>query len=237
MSPRSPRGASTRTRTTFVDWLVEAGQSWWQLLPLHIPDELGSPYSSRSAFAGFEGLLSLPGSRHYDSGEGDEGAPQGDWLEEWVQFAGESERRAADALPARVAGAEVVRQRARDPADRRHPALRRRRLVRRGHATSPLRPLGRRGRLAVPEPSRGTALGHARVRLARARAHRVRLVAGPPRARARARSTCCASTTSGASSSSGSSRSTSPTPRADPGARARASRSSTPPASGSTACR
>ena len=36
----------------------------------------------------------LPGSTHYDSGEGDEGAPQGDWLEEWVQFAGESERRA-----------------------------------------------------------------------------------------------------------------------------------------------
>ena len=41
----------------FVDWLVEAGQSWWQLLPLHIPDGQGSPYASRSAFAGYKGLL------------------------------------------------------------------------------------------------------------------------------------------------------------------------------------
>jgi len=89
-----PSGRVDEDAYEFVDWLVEAGQSWWQLLPLHIPDALGSPYSSHSAFAGFEGLLSLPGSRHYDSGEGDEGAPVGDWLEEWVQFAGESERRA-----------------------------------------------------------------------------------------------------------------------------------------------
>ena len=89
-----PSGRLDEDAYEFVDWLVEAGQSWWQLLPLHIPDELGSPYSSSSAFAGFEGLLSLPGSRHYDSGEGDEGAPQGAWVEEWVQFAGESERRA-----------------------------------------------------------------------------------------------------------------------------------------------
>ena len=44
----------------FVDWLVAAGQSWWQVLPVHIPDELGSPYASRSAFAGHEGLLAEP---------------------------------------------------------------------------------------------------------------------------------------------------------------------------------
>ena len=89
-----PSGRLDEDAYEFVDWLIEAGQSWWQLLPLHIPDELGSPYSSSSAFAGFEGLLSLPGSTHYDTGEGDEGAPQGAWVEEWVQFAGESERRA-----------------------------------------------------------------------------------------------------------------------------------------------
>jgi 4-alpha-glucanotransferase len=89
-----PSGRIDEDAYDFVDWLVEAGQAWWQLLPLHIPDELGSPYASRSAFAGFEDLLSLPGSRHYDSGEGDEGAPRGAWLEEWVQFAGEPERRA-----------------------------------------------------------------------------------------------------------------------------------------------
>ena len=125
-----PSGRLDEEAYRFVDWLVEAGQSWWQLLPLHIPDELGSPYSSRSAFAGYEGLLSPPGSKHYDDGEGDEGAPQGDWLEEWVASPA-SPSAGPDAFPARVAGAEGVRQRARRPADRRHPALRRRRLVRR----------------------------------------------------------------------------------------------------------
>ena len=44
----------------FVDWLVEAGQSWWQVLPLNPPDPFGSPYTSSSAFAGWNGLLSRP---------------------------------------------------------------------------------------------------------------------------------------------------------------------------------
>ena len=52
-----PSGRLDEDAYEFVDWLVEAGQSWWQLLPLRIPDELGSPYSSSSACAGFEGLL------------------------------------------------------------------------------------------------------------------------------------------------------------------------------------
>jgi 4-alpha-glucanotransferase len=89
-----PSGRLDEDAYAFVDWLVEAGQSWWQLLPLHIPDALGSPYASHSAFAGWEGLLAPAGSRHYDTGEGDDGAPRGDWLEEWVAFAGEDERRA-----------------------------------------------------------------------------------------------------------------------------------------------
>ncbi len=89
-----PSGRLDEEAYGFVDWLVEAGQAWWQLLPLHIPDELGSPYSSRSAFAGYEGLLAPAGSLRYDSGDGEEGAPQGSWLEEWVSFAGEPERRA-----------------------------------------------------------------------------------------------------------------------------------------------
>ena len=44
----------------FVDWLASAGQTWWQLLPVQIPDRLGSPYASCSAFAGYEGLLAPP---------------------------------------------------------------------------------------------------------------------------------------------------------------------------------
>ena len=33
----------------FIDWLVRAGQSWWQVLPLGPPDGHGSPYASPSA--------------------------------------------------------------------------------------------------------------------------------------------------------------------------------------------
>jgi 4-alpha-glucanotransferase len=89
-----PSGRIDEDAYHFVDWLVEAGQEWWQLLPLHIPDDLGSPYASRSAFAGYEGLLAPPDAPTYDGGEGTAGAPDGAWLEEWIAFAGEDERRA-----------------------------------------------------------------------------------------------------------------------------------------------
>ena len=89
-----PSGRLDEEAYRFVDWLVEAGQTWWQLLPVNIPDTLRSPYSSRSAFAGHEGLLASPASKHYDSGEGAEGAPGGIWLDEWVRFAGEPEQQA-----------------------------------------------------------------------------------------------------------------------------------------------
>ena len=104
-----------------------------------------------------------------------------------------------DALPARVAGAEVVCQRARHPADRRHPALRRGRLVRRDHPSLALRPLGRRGRVAVPESSRGAALGHAGVRLAGARAHAALPGGSRGSSASSSCSTCSGSTTSAAS--------------------------------------
>src|SRR4051794_35654407 len=41
----------------FVDWLAEAGQRVWQMLPLNPPDRHGSPYKARSAFAAWPGLL------------------------------------------------------------------------------------------------------------------------------------------------------------------------------------
>ncbi len=37
---------------TFVDWLVRAGQRYWQILPLSLPDSHGSPYASPSSMAG-----------------------------------------------------------------------------------------------------------------------------------------------------------------------------------------
>src|SRR5271163_1510060 len=43
----------------FIDWLVAAGQSVWQVLPLN-PVGLGnSPYSATSAFAGNTAFISL----------------------------------------------------------------------------------------------------------------------------------------------------------------------------------
>ncbi|MBI5405242.1 MAG: 4-alpha-glucanotransferase [Candidatus Kerfeldbacteria bacterium] len=36
----------------FVDWLAAGQQSFWQVLPLMLPDVVGSPYASSSAFAG-----------------------------------------------------------------------------------------------------------------------------------------------------------------------------------------
>lgn len=56
----SPYGIGDLGRSAyrFVDWLAEAGQDYWQILPLGPVDENGSPYKSASAFAGNELLIS-----------------------------------------------------------------------------------------------------------------------------------------------------------------------------------
>ena len=55
-----PSGRLGREAYAFVDWLADAGQSWWQMLPLGPPDRHGSPYKSASAFAAWPGLLADP---------------------------------------------------------------------------------------------------------------------------------------------------------------------------------
>ncbi len=55
-----PDGRLGPSAYEFVDWLAEAGQSVWQMLPLGPPDRHGSPYKSRSAFAAWPGLLADP---------------------------------------------------------------------------------------------------------------------------------------------------------------------------------
>jgi 4-alpha-glucanotransferase len=55
-----PNGRLDDAAYRFVDWLVEAGQSWWQVLPLQPGDETGSPYASPSAFAANAALLANP---------------------------------------------------------------------------------------------------------------------------------------------------------------------------------
>jgi 4-alpha-glucanotransferase len=55
-----PEGRLGPSAYAFVDWLVAAGQSVWQMLPLGPPDKYGSPYKAQSAFAAWEGLLAEP---------------------------------------------------------------------------------------------------------------------------------------------------------------------------------
>ncbi len=55
-----PEGRLGTSAYELVDWLQAAGQSWWQVLPLGPPDDVGSPYASASAFAAWSGLLAEP---------------------------------------------------------------------------------------------------------------------------------------------------------------------------------
>ena len=71
----------------FVDWLVAAGQSWWQILPLGPPNRLGSPYEAASAFAGWAGLLAEPHALVTDD-ECDRFVLRHPWVADWSRFAG-----------------------------------------------------------------------------------------------------------------------------------------------------
>jgi 4-alpha-glucanotransferase len=75
----------------FVDWLVEARQSWWEVLPLGPPDEHGSPYNARSAFAGSTGLLAEPRAPVSSDEIEDFVARHPYWAGDWAAF----ERREA----------------------------------------------------------------------------------------------------------------------------------------------
>ncbi len=73
----------------FVDWLADAGQRWWQVLPLGPPGERGSPYASPSAFAGWAGLLARPRAR-VSRAEADAFRERhAGWIGDWERFAGE----------------------------------------------------------------------------------------------------------------------------------------------------
>ena len=72
----------------FVDWLAAAGQSWWQVLPLTPPDRHGSPYSSRSAFAAWPGLLARPRAPVAASRAADFRERHDYWIGDWARVAG-----------------------------------------------------------------------------------------------------------------------------------------------------
>src|SRR5262249_21460097 len=57
--PGSEAGDLGPEARRFIDFLVEAGQSWWQTLPVGPTGYGNSPYSAQSAFAGNPALVSV----------------------------------------------------------------------------------------------------------------------------------------------------------------------------------
>jgi 4-alpha-glucanotransferase len=84
-----PGGTLGPQAKRFVDWLADAGQTWWQLLPLGPPDAFGSPYKSASAFAAWPGLLADPDAPVDPEEAAAYREREGWWLEDWLAFAGE----------------------------------------------------------------------------------------------------------------------------------------------------
>ena len=83
-----PDGRLGSSARAFVDWLAEAGQTYWQVLPLGPPDEHRSPYKAASAFAAWSGLLEAPdapvdGAEVAAFREG-----HSYWIEGWERHAG-----------------------------------------------------------------------------------------------------------------------------------------------------
>ena len=83
-----PGGRLGREAFAFVDWLAEAGQTWWQVLPLTPPDGHGSPYASPSAFAGWAGLLERPSAPVTAAEALDLRERCAYWIDDWIHFAG-----------------------------------------------------------------------------------------------------------------------------------------------------
>ncbi len=71
-----------------VDWLVAAGQTWWQMLPLGPPSRLRSPYTAKSAFAAWPGLLAQPRAPVSTSEISDFKQRHAYWIEGWERYGG-----------------------------------------------------------------------------------------------------------------------------------------------------
>jgi len=89
-----PSGRLGREAHGFADWLADAGQTWWQMLPLGPPDRHGSPYKAKSAFAASPALLAEPRARVTKEQELDFRERERYWIEDWARLGG----RGAQAL-------------------------------------------------------------------------------------------------------------------------------------------
>src|SRR5207253_9584255 len=84
-----PTGRLDQAAYEFVDWLVTAGQRWWQVLPLGPPDEHRSPYKARSAFAADPGLLEDPGAPVSDAERRAFRERHAFWIGDWEAWGGD----------------------------------------------------------------------------------------------------------------------------------------------------
>jgi 4-alpha-glucanotransferase len=83
-----PSGRLDAEAYRFVDWLADAGMSWWQVLPLGPPDAAQSPYRAASAFAGWNGLLARPNARVSTDELDRFVATHPYWIGDWAAYAG-----------------------------------------------------------------------------------------------------------------------------------------------------
>jgi 4-alpha-glucanotransferase len=83
-----PNGRLDEHAYRFVDWLADAGQTWWQVLPLGPTDEVGSPYTSPSAFAGSPALLAEPNAPVSAAESQAFRTRNAYWIDDWVAFGG-----------------------------------------------------------------------------------------------------------------------------------------------------
>jgi 4-alpha-glucanotransferase len=88
LHPTSLPSGSLADAREFVDWLIAAGQSWWQVLPLGPPDETGSPYAARSAFAAWPGLLAEPAAPVAEEEVETFVARHPFWAADWASYGG-----------------------------------------------------------------------------------------------------------------------------------------------------
>ncbi len=83
-----PSGRLGAPAYELVDWLVAAGQTWWQMLPLGPPGEGRSPYTARSAFSAWRGLLADPTAPVSASEITDFRDRNAYWIEDWERLGG-----------------------------------------------------------------------------------------------------------------------------------------------------
>ena len=83
-----PDGRLGASAFAFVDWLAQAGQSWWQVLPVGPPDRMASPYRARSAFAAWRNLLADPAAPVSAAEAREFRERHAFWIGDWERAAG-----------------------------------------------------------------------------------------------------------------------------------------------------